>query len=73
MLLLMFKCDGVLPKMILDGSKEQVKGVFKLKLKEENCHMHVTEPYSPWQQAAEACIHKLKHGVSCKMIRTGAP
>jgi hypothetical protein len=72
-LLLMFKCDGVLPKMILDGSKEQVKGVFKRKLIGVNCHMHITEPYPPWQQAAEACIHKLKHGVSCKMIRTGAP
>jgi hypothetical protein len=33
--------------MILDGSKEQVKGVFRHKLKEVNCHMRVTEPYSP--------------------------
>jgi hypothetical protein len=70
---LMFKRDGVPPKMIIDGSKEQVKGVFRHKLKEVNCHMHVTEPYSPWQQAAKGCIRKLKHGVSCKMIRTSAP
>jgi hypothetical protein len=71
--LLLMKHDGVLPEMILDGSKEQVKGVFKRKLKEVYCHMRVTEPYSPWQQAAKGCIHELKHGVSQKMIRTGAP
>jgi hypothetical protein len=69
----MFKRDGVPPKMILDGSKEQVKGVFRRKLKEVNCHMQVTEPYSPWLQAAKGCIRKLKQGVSRKTIRTGAP
>jgi hypothetical protein len=70
---LMFKRDGVPPEMILDGSKEQVKGGFKHKLKEVNCHLRVTEPYSPWKQAAEGCIRELKQGVSCKMIKTGAP
>ncbi len=70
---LMFKRGGVLPKIILDGSKEQVHGVFRRKLKEVKCHMRVTEPYSPWQQAAEGCIYELKQGVSCKMIQTGAP
>jgi hypothetical protein len=73
MLLLMLKHDGVPPEMILDGSKEQVEGAFRHKLKEVNCHMRVTEPYSPWQQAAKGCIHELKQGVSRKMIRTGAP
>jgi hypothetical protein len=70
---LKFKHDIVPPKMILDGSKEQVEGVFRRKLKEVNCHMRLTEPYSPWQQAAEGCICKLKQGVSRKMIRNGAP
>jgi hypothetical protein len=59
-LLLMFKRDGILPKMILDDSKEQVEGVFRHKLKEMNYHMQVTEPYLSWQQAAKGCIHKLK-------------
>jgi hypothetical protein len=72
-LLLIFKHDGVPPKMILDDSNEQVNGVYRCKLKEVNCHMRVTEPYSPWQLAAEGCIHELKRRVSCKMIRTGAP
>jgi hypothetical protein len=68
----MFKHDVIPPKMILEGSKEQVKGVFRHKLKEVNFHMQVTEPCSPWQQAAKGSICKLKKGVSCKMIRTAA-
>jgi hypothetical protein len=39
---LMFKRDGVLPEMILDGSKEQVEGAFKHELKEVYCHLHGT-------------------------------
>jgi hypothetical protein len=35
--------------------------------------MRQTEPYSPWQQAAEGCIRELKRGVSGKMIKTGSP
>jgi hypothetical protein len=72
-LLLMYKHDGVPPKMILDGSKEQVKGVFRRELKEVNCHVHVTEPYSPWQQASEGCIHELKRGVSRKNDQDWCP
>ena len=32
-----------------------------------------TKPYSPWQNAAEGCIHKLKRGVSRKMMKNGSP
>jgi hypothetical protein len=59
--------------MVLDGLKEQTKGDFKRKLREADCHARQTEPYSPWQQAAEGCIRKLKHGVSHKMIKTSSP
>ncbi len=70
-LLLLFKRDGVPHEMILDDSKEQTQGNFKCNLNEANCHMKMTEPYSPWQQAAEGCIHELKRGVSRKMLKTG--
>jgi hypothetical protein len=70
---LLFPRDGVPPTMVLDGSKEQTKGDFMKKLREADCHARQTEPYSPWQQAAEGCIHKLKRGVSRKMIKTGSP
>jgi hypothetical protein len=59
--------------MVTDDSKEQTKGEFLHKLKEADCHPQVTEPYSPWQQAAEGCIHELKRGSSRKMIKTGSP
>jgi len=59
--------------MVTDGSKEQTQGDFRQKLREADCHLRVTEPYSPWQQAAEGCIHKIKWGSSRKMISTGSP
>jgi hypothetical protein len=70
---LLFHCDSVPPTMVLDGSREQTKGDFKRKLCEADCHTRQTEPYSPWQQAAEGCICKLKCGVSHKMIKTVSP
>jgi hypothetical protein len=65
---LVFHRDGVLPIMVVDDSKEQILGNFRRKLREADCHHRVTEPYSPWQQAAEGCIRKLKRGSSCKML-----
>jgi hypothetical protein len=70
---LLFHHDGVILNVVFDGSKEQCKGDFKRILCEADCHARQTEPYSPWQQAAEGCIHKLRQGVSCKMIKTGSP
>jgi hypothetical protein len=70
---LLFHRDGVPPTMVLDSSKEQTKGDFTRKLREADCHARQTEPYSPWQQATEGCIHELKRGVSHKMIKTGSP
>ena len=48
--------------MVTDGSKEQTLGDFRRKLREADCHPRVTEPYSPWQQAAEDCIREVKRG-----------
>jgi transposase len=67
---LLFHRDGVPPVMVMDGSKEQTLGDFRRKLKEANCHLRQTEPYSPWMNAAEGAIRELKRGVSRKMIRT---
>ena len=58
---LVFQCNGVPLTMVTNDSKEQTKGrEFRRKLKEADCHPRVTEPYSPWQQAAEGCIRELK-------------
>ena len=45
---LLFQRDGVPPKMIMDGSKEQTLGKMVKKCKEADCHPVKTEPYSPW-------------------------
>jgi hypothetical protein len=70
---LMFHCDGVPPTMVTDGSKEQTLGDFRQKLWEADCHLRVTKPYSPWQQAAEGCIRKIKRGSLRKIISTSSP
>jgi hypothetical protein len=70
---LMFHQEGVHPTMVTDGTKEQTQCNFRQKLWEADCHPRVTEPYSPWQQAAEGCIREIKRGSSCKMISMGSP
>jgi hypothetical protein len=51
---LLFDRNGVPPVMVIDGSKEQTLGDFKRKLKEADCHLRQTEPYSPWMNAAKS-------------------
>ncbi len=70
---LLFHWDGVPPTMATNNSKEQTTGEFRHKLHNADCHPHVTEPYSPWQQAPEGCIRELKRGSTHKMLKTGAP
>ena len=70
---LLFHHDGVPPSMIADNYREQVLGDFKQKLREADCHLKQTKPYSPWMQAAEGSIRELKRGVTRKMIKTGTP
>jgi hypothetical protein len=70
---LLLHCDGVPLTMVFYGLKEQCQENFERKLCKADCHARQTEPYSPWQQAAEECIRELKWGVSHKMIKTGSP
>jgi hypothetical protein len=70
---LLFHRDGVPLTMVFDGSKEQCKGDFKIKLCKADCQARQTEPFSPWQQAAEGCTRELKCEESRKMIKTGSP
>ncbi len=58
--------------MVMDGSKEQTLGKFCLKLVDAHCQLKQTEPYSPWQNAAEREIKELKKGSGNKMLATGA-
>ena len=47
-LYLLFQRDGVPPKMVADGSKEQNLRIFKRKVAEAGCHLRQTEPESSW-------------------------
>ena len=64
---LLFHRNGIPPAMVIDGSKEQMLGDFMRKLKEADCHLQQTEPYSPWMNAAESAVRELKRGVSQKI------
>ena len=70
---LIFKRDGVPPKIFVDDSKEQTLGKFSKKCREADCHLVTTEPSSPWMQAAEGCIKQTKLGYSRKMLKSGRP
>ncbi len=69
----MFQHEGVPPSMVMDSSKEQTLGNFCQKLVDAHCQLKQTEPYSPWQNAAEREIKELKKGSGRKMLATGAP
>jgi hypothetical protein len=69
----LFHLDGVLPAMVMGSLKEQMLGDFRRKLKEADCHLRQTEPYSPWMNVAVSAIWELKKGVSRMMIWTRSP
>ena len=62
-----FKRGVVPPWMIVDNSKEKSLGQFKRKLREADFYLVNSEPYSPWQIAAEGCTNELKKSSFSKM------
>ena len=70
---LLFRRDGVPPRIIVDGSMEQTRGKFGKKMREADCHLRQTEPHSQWQNAAEGVIRENKKGAGRKMMRTKCP
>ena len=65
--------DGVPITIIMDNAREQAMGTFRKKAREMGCHLRQTEPYSPWQNAAEGAIRELKRGAGRKMTSSRAP
>ena len=53
---LFFKRNGVPPKIVMDGSKEQKLLLFINKYQEEDLHINHTVPYYPWQLKSEGTI-----------------
>ena len=70
---LLFAWEGVPPSMIIENAKEMKSGEFAVKCKEASCHLHSTEPYSPWSNSAKHEIRELKKGAARKLTRSGTP
>jgi len=70
---LLFARDGVPAMMIMDGAREQAMGDFRRKCREVGTHVRLTEPHTPWSNAAEGAIRELKKGLARKMVRKKSP
>ena len=70
---LLFLHEGIPKMLIMDGARGQVMGEFSRNARQADCQVKQMEPYSPWQNAAEAMIKELEKGTGRKMIRTGSP
>lgn len=64
---------GIPHHMHTDEAKETTLGTWKKTCKEHSIAMSNTEPYSPFQNRAEAGIGELKRHVNRFMARTNAP
>ena len=49
----LFHRHGVPESLVSDGAKALTQGEFARKARQANCPIDVTDPYSPWQNAAE--------------------
>jgi len=72
-LTMLFQRDGVPAVLMMDGSKEQTKGLFDKKAKEADVHTKQIEPHTPMSNKAETGIKELKLGTGRKMIKSRAP
>jgi hypothetical protein len=59
--------------MIMDGAKTQIQGEFRRKCNEAGTGIKQTEPYSPFQNAAEPSIKELKRGCKRQQIKVDSP
>ena len=57
---LLFSRDGVPPRIIMDGAREETMGKFRKKACEANCHVKETEPYNLWSNSAERTFREVK-------------
>ena len=70
---LLFVQQGIPSTLVMDGAREQGMGEFRHKAWQADCHVKQTEPYSPWQNAAEGTIWELKKSAGRKMIKANSP
>ena len=64
---------GVPKELISDGARAELHGQFAKVVNEYRIKQRVTEPYSGWQNRAEAAIREIKRGVRKAMQRARSP
>ena len=69
----MFQDVGVPHTIVVDNAKEQILGDFKSKASAHGARIKSTEPYSPWQQAAEGVIKEIKRSSLRKQVKMKSP
>ena len=60
---MLFKGDGVPPKIVVDDSKEKYLGKYSRKCCEANCHLVDTDPYRLWMIATKECCWETTGGL----------
>jgi hypothetical protein len=60
---------GVPKELISDGARAEMAGRFGEVAKEYRVKQRQTEPYSGWQNRAEACIREIKRGIKRATLR----
>ena len=65
--------EGVPDTLISDQAKEETMGQMRKKVREAGVHYKECEPYSPFQNRAEAGIRELKRAVKRSMVKKGSP
>ena len=64
---------GVPKELVSDGAKAEVQGRFAAVANEYRIKKRITEPYSGWQNRAEAAIREIKKGIKRAMLRARSP
>ena len=64
---------GIPKELISDGAKAETQGKFGKVIKEYKIKQRISEPYSGWQNRAEAAIREIKRGINRATLRARSP
>jgi hypothetical protein len=64
---------GIPKDLVSDGAQAETRGKFGKIIKEFHIKQRITEPYSGWQNRAEASIREIKRGIKRATVRARSP
>jgi hypothetical protein len=65
--------QGIPEVIVSDGAREETGGQWKDEINRIRSKHHVTEPYSQWQNKAEAEVCEIKRAIKCETFRSKSP